>query len=285
MAANRRNAALSHGPVSPAGKAQSAAANLLHGYYSQSTEVALTALGEDPAEYKRRLESLIRTWEAFDDMKIGLVVQLARALWRVERYHRVQESMAVQNQERMLQSKGYLEATTWISDHDKVQRLKNVFYAADAAKEGGVGIEAIRVLEKARGDLPEEKAFNLLTLLLRLREPAATEELLPWIQQVGGAEAVPVAEGEDRRAVSRELVGILAEESEATEKRLLEPDDDPDAVRAQFERDEMLAVIQPKAAVMTRAEESSLRQVLRITHLLINIKKAEEAQKNIKYEG
>jgi hypothetical protein len=63
-------------------KARAAAANLRHGFYSKSAEVALTALGEDPAEFKRRLESLIETYQPANALEMGLVMQLARALWR-----------------------------------------------------------------------------------------------------------------------------------------------------------------------------------------------------------
>jgi len=59
LTANRRNGLRSRGPVTPAGRARSAAANLRHGYYSKAVEVALTVLGEDPTAYKSRLELLI----------------------------------------------------------------------------------------------------------------------------------------------------------------------------------------------------------------------------------
>jgi hypothetical protein len=80
LAANRLNARMSRGAVSVAGKARAAAANLRHGYYSKAAEVALGALGEDPAEFKRRRESLIDTYEPADALEMGLVMQMARAL-------------------------------------------------------------------------------------------------------------------------------------------------------------------------------------------------------------
>jgi hypothetical protein len=91
--------------------------------------------------------------------------------------------------------------------------------------------------------------------------------------------AIPVAEGEGRKVVWRELTGVLARQIEPLEKRILGDDEDP--VQAQFDRDKMLADAQPKAALMNQGEESRLRQVLRITKLLMNIKRRARPEEKI----
>ncbi|MGA3168724.1 MAG: hypothetical protein ABSF14_21700, partial [Terriglobia bacterium] len=105
LASNRANGRRTGGAVTPAGKARAAAANLRHGYYSKSAEVALAALGEDAAEFKRRLESLLATWQPAKALEMGLVMRMARALWRMERFDRIQESLAVKHLERALEIK------------------------------------------------------------------------------------------------------------------------------------------------------------------------------------
>jgi hypothetical protein len=128
----------------------------------------------------------------------------------------------------------------------------------------------------------ENTAKEILRLLLRLRKPGTTEEFDPGLLAQAGE--APAAEGDERMAVNRDLTRVLAREIEALEKRIHEPDEDPDEARAQFDRDEILAKAQPKAALMNRGEESSLRQVWRTTQLLMKIKKAAQNQKDVKNE-
>ena len=259
LAANRLNGGKSRGPVTAAGKARSAASNLRHGYYSKSAEVALTALGEDPAEFKRRFESLIDTYEPANALEMSLVFHLARALWRGERFDRVQESMAVKHLERAQEGKKYGHAMVCMPLMEKLERLKDLFAATCLDFDSTFGPEEMKVFEKARGDVTEKTANEILLLLLRLRKPGTAEILSPEAGLVAGVGEVPVAEGEERKVVCRELIRVLAAEIEDLEKRILGPEEVADEAQAQFARDEILARGQEKAALMNRGEESSLR--------------------------
>jgi hypothetical protein len=99
VAANVRNQKLSHGPVTEDGRERIRAANLRHGFYSQAEEVALRALGEDPAQFQELLEGF---WKEYDPVGIpqeGLVIRLARATWLMNRADRMQEGHAVRQAE------------------------------------------------------------------------------------------------------------------------------------------------------------------------------------------
>jgi hypothetical protein len=214
---------------------------------------------------------------------MGLVMQMAQALWRLERFNHMQESLAVKHLEKAQQGKKLLGAMLCISLDEQIERLKSLFVATCMGRglESSVGPEEMKVFEKCREDVPENTAKEILRLLLRLRKPGAPEELDPGLRaQVG---EVPVAEGEERTAAGRDLTRVLAREIEALEKRFLQ-EEDPDEARAQFDRDEILAKAQPHAALMNRGEESSLRQVWRTAQLLIEIKKAAQKQKDVKNE-
>jgi hypothetical protein len=283
LAANRRNGARSRGPVTPRGQAHSAAANLRHGYYSKSAEVALAALGEDPAEFKRRLESLVATYQPANALEMGLVVQMLRAQWRMERFHRMAESLMVEHLEKTRKHKQIGEAILLAPLFEKYERLNELAGAVCPASETPIGPEAMQVFEKCRGDLPAEKAMQVLQLLLRLRKPGAEGDFGPSAKMLEEHGEVPAAEGEERIAASRDLMGLLAGEIEPLEKRIR--GEDPEEARAQIERDQMLAGAQPKAALLNRGEESSLRQLWRTTNLLLKIQKNAKTQRDVKNVG
>ena len=282
MAANRSNAQRSQGPVTPEGKARAAAANVQHGYYSKAAEVALTALGEDPAEFKRRLDSLIETFAPASALEMGLVYRNARALWRMDRYDRIAESMVVKRLEQSQIGAKYVEGVAWLALNDKLARLQALFCAIGMEVEPVVSPDTLALFAKARHALPPDKAKEILRLLLRLRKPGTAAELEPELEALIEDEEIPEVEAEGRKAAFLEIGAILGPAMQSLEEQRLEP---PDVVKEQFERDILLAKAQEETAEISRWEESSLRQVWRTTRLLMKIKKEAEKEKDVKNEG
>ena len=95
LAANRRNQKLCNGPVTEEGRKRIRAANLRHGFYAQAEEVALRALGGDPANFQKLLEGLWQEYRPAGVSQEGLVIRLARATWLMNRADRMQEGYAV----------------------------------------------------------------------------------------------------------------------------------------------------------------------------------------------
>ena len=95
LAATRRNQKRSHGRATEERHKRIRAALLRHGYNLQAEEVAMRALGENPAHFQELLEALWETYQPSDAGQEGLVIQLAQATWLMNRAVRMQEGCAV----------------------------------------------------------------------------------------------------------------------------------------------------------------------------------------------
>jgi hypothetical protein len=95
VAANARNRKLAHGPATVEGRERIRAALLRHGFYAPAEEVAMRALGEDPARYQELLEELWETYQPTNGAQEGLVIHLARCTWLMNRAVRMQEGCAL----------------------------------------------------------------------------------------------------------------------------------------------------------------------------------------------
>jgi hypothetical protein len=87
--ANRANAQFSTGPVTPEGKARSAANATRHGFRSQTTLIP----GEDPTEFEALLDELTRHFDPADLTEQRAVREMADAEWRLRRCRGMQEDI------------------------------------------------------------------------------------------------------------------------------------------------------------------------------------------------
>ena len=81
LAANRRNARLSKGPTTAAGRERIRNANLRHGFYSPAEAGGLRALGEDPAAFQALVERFCDKRTAAATLEEQLGIRLARAFF------------------------------------------------------------------------------------------------------------------------------------------------------------------------------------------------------------
>jgi len=249
-----------------AGKAQAA---LRRPYDSRLKGVVLPLLGDDPAEFRQMLDSLMATYAPADALQMGLVFRIARALWRVNRYDRMGESMAARHLEHAQEVKTQVEAITLMPVFNQLERIKALFHGVCLADEPTFGPAEMPLFLHCSGDVPDEKARDILHCLLRLRQPGSAEEI-PGLPEDAGQ--FPPAEGDERTKVCRQLDSLVAQEIRSREARLLgEPDDD----QKRIDRDEMMAAGLPKAADIKRSEESSLRELWRTIHLLLKVQQAQ----------
>jgi hypothetical protein len=101
VAANRQNQKLCNGPVADERRERIRAALRRFGYNVQPEEMAMRALGEDPADFQELLEALWEEWNPVGPLQEGVVIRLARALWLANRADRMQEGCAVRQAEEV----------------------------------------------------------------------------------------------------------------------------------------------------------------------------------------
>jgi hypothetical protein len=202
LAANRRNQKLSHGPATAQGRERLRAAHLRHGFYAQAEEVALRALGEEPAQFQELLEGLRERWNPADALQEGLVTRLARALWLMNRADRMQEGYALrQAKERNLGREDRL--------HAQMMRLKMTSASLQSLAQSVAGEHYVTTpadLELMKNLHPEGVAKEMgemaLALFYQLQGPGAPA---PGEPEEGGP-----SEAEVRKVVAkiRQIFGL-----------------------------------------------------------------------------
>ena len=296
LTANRANGAKSRGPATAEGLERTRDSKIRHGFYAQADGEALRALGEDPDEFDRLLRSLEATWQPADELQMRLVARLARAVWRLERADRVQESMAMWRAEEAQDG-----VDSFVSEEcqcfDEILANLEELAEAVAADEYATTSEELDAFQNAYGDSPEgrpQEILELMTRLLEVPEPiesapgevedstVATEdpaqpEYHPEYEVDSGIfmplPDVPVAEGKERAPIQKKLArllqGEIADQQAARERKR----EGLITANARFFRDEAIAPKPAQAQVLFRMEDSSFRQIGRLTDLLLKLKR------------
>ena len=285
LAANQANAQLSRGPMTPEGLERAREARVIHGFYSESGKGALRALGEDPKAFKDLHLSLIQTWQPHDPFEDRLVQRLARALWRLERGDRMQESMMVtriQKVDAEADRRARRQSTIY---QRKLAGLNSLLEACGRTEFVTTQVE-IDALASAYGGKPKGQAREILMLLLHLGPGHGNKpELTAGDGLALRDEAhLHVAEGPKRDELRGRLRALLREEISALEERQAEQGDELLETTSPYYRDAVLASEDRRAALMARMEESSLRQVERLTRLLIKAQEERAARRRRRIE-
>ena len=328
LAANRRNQRLCHGPATDERRERIRAALLRSGYNAQAEEIAMRALGEDPAHFQELLEELWEEWNPAGALQEGVVIALGRAMWLMNRAARMQEGYAVrQAQEvnsgrqdrlhakmmrltmtaeslgRLVQSVAHERYVTTPADLEKMKNLHQegvveemaeialaLFYQLQAPGTGEGELDSMEAARKVVAQVKE--IFGIGT-----RPPYAPQvNLAPdspppqESQQDAGATEeeedeehpnISAAEWQARERPRHLLENILrrqVEVCEAQRKAVLR-----ETLRgpSPYERAADIAPTHPNARIMRRMQDSNLREVRRLTNLLLRIKRYQRQTKGL----
>jgi hypothetical protein len=254
--------------VTPAGKARAAKANLRHGFYSESPQEVLIALGEDPVQYKRLVESLENNLT--ESLEGQLVRRIARALWRMQRAERMQDGLAVKRVQSGLQKEQLMAGPRMLEIDDIYERLAAIGRMMNNPDSPRSPAE-IEALMNAFGAAPPDDVQKLFPLLRSFGE-AALKSPGP-ANENGDTGPIPSTDKEQEREAARQKLDAGLQQVilhyGRTREMLMEIFDkvqSPENVAA------LMAPRDENALLMQRMEDSNLRQLWRLTNMLAKVR-------------
>ncbi len=262
LAAQRANGRKSRGPVTPQGKANSAAVNWRHGFYASSRADTMAALGEDPADYIELMESLWDDLQPRPGLEKILVNRMGEAIWRMDCARRMQEGYALRIVKKRLGPEELLLTTR------AAKAIENLapYESLDAAlgRTAGPTPEEIQAFAESRPRESSPEIGEFILALKSLENPMEPRERRKECRKLR-ARLHPLMAGYSNAAwcLARDANKTRSAESLAA---LAVPD-------------------MESGALLQKREDSDLRRLARLTETFMKVRQGRFALQTTKNEG
>ena len=261
LAAHRANGAHSHGAVTPEGKARVAAANLRHGFYAQAQNGALTALGEDPEEYAALMDSLEN--HLVEGLEAELKQRIGDTLWRMKRAVRMQNGLALRRVKTALEIQKTATMPQRLRLHENLDCYEDLSMAFTRCGNGPTPAE-IQTFVNHFDDDPSEEMRELFLLLKSLHK-------LP--------------EGPERKAARRKARVQVNQMMESYQRVCIKIGEQLDEMQSPENLAALTAPRDEQSLLMQRQEDSSLRQLWRLTNMLFRVRNGGLTLRDVRNEA
>jgi hypothetical protein len=268
LASIRANGRKSHGAVTPEGKARVAQINLRHGFYSQADQEVLMALGEDPAEYVRMMKSLETDLaQAMEEQVVGCI---GRTFWRMKRAERIQDGLAVKRVRKGTEIEEFMAAPQMLHIYGLYENLCALGRRINNP-DPMPSRDEIEALIDAVGAEPPD-AVKAVFPLYRAYWEAVWKAPTPAAGEGNPSPAAEAAQRETEAALEKlnaVLDPLCMHYCQANDMGLEKLDlvKSPENVAA------LMAPKDQNALLMQRMEDSNLRQLWRLTNILMKVRR------------
>ena len=255
------NAPSAPGATTPEAEVSPIVAEFRKKFFTDSRYGLLAALGEEPNDYQRMMESLLVDLDPRPGLETHLVEQMGETFWRMERAQRMRDGLGLKSIQRKVQGEemvATLEASKAFEILEPFERLKQAL----ARRGHGPTAEEIDEFVKTRKDDSSEAMQEFITLLKSLDEPREEAE---------------------RKAARREARKRLSRLMEAYENLAWKFSRKSEKVKS---AENLAALMAPEdnkqSAYLQRLEDSYLRRMWRLINAFGKVREGILQKKDVK---
>ncbi|MGD1100444.1 MAG: hypothetical protein ABSA59_00125, partial [Terriglobia bacterium] len=226
----------------------------------QAPNRALTALGEDPEEYAGLMNSLENN--LVEGLEDELKQRIGHAFWRMRRAERVQDGLALKRIKTAHEIHKIATQPQLLRAHQNLERYEQMATALRRRGHGPTPAE-IQAFVRHFDDDPSEEMKEFFVLLKSLDK---------------------LEEGPERKAALRKARAQVCELEERYRRVCVKFAEQLDEMQSPEDLAALTAPQDEKSLLMQRMEDSSLRQLWRLTNMLFRVRNGALTPRDVKNE-